>query len=124
MPYYQHITLVESRYCGEAAAPYLPFSYLAASHGMTINTSMVARFDTEKTRQYCQTLREEIGLGKVRDDTIYILHPKHLENITEDYPYETLYYVGANIRYRPRYFMHVPNNPPSFNSQLEHFKKI
>ncbi len=46
------------------------------------------------------------------------------ESITEDYPYETLYYVGANIRYRPRYFMHVPNNPPSFNSQLEHFKKI
>ena len=80
MPYYQHITLVEPRYCGKAAAPYLPFSYLAASHGMTINTSMVARFDAEKTRQYCQTLREEIGQGKVKDDTIYILHPKHLEN--------------------------------------------
>jgi hypothetical protein len=80
MPYYQHITLVYTRYCGEAVAPYLPFSYLAASHGMTINTSMVARFDAEKTMQYCQTLREEIGQGKVRHDTVYILHPKHLEN--------------------------------------------
>jgi hypothetical protein len=80
MPYYQHITLVYSRYCGEAAAPYLPFSYLAASHGMTINTGTAARFDAEKTMQYCQSLREEIGQGKVRHDTIYILHPKHLEN--------------------------------------------
>jgi hypothetical protein len=81
MPYYQHITLIYSRYCGEAdAPPYLPFSYLAGSYGITINTGYVARFDVEKTIQYCQSLREEIGQGKVRHDTVYILHPKHLEN--------------------------------------------
>jgi hypothetical protein len=80
MPYYRHITLVFSHFCEEAAAPYLPFSYLAGSYGMTINTGRAARFDTEKTIPYCQDLHEEIKQGKVRDDTIYILHPKHLEN--------------------------------------------
>jgi hypothetical protein len=53
---------------------------LAGSYGMTINTGRAARFDVEKTMQYCQTLHEEIEQGKVRHDTIYIVHPKHLEN--------------------------------------------
>ena len=80
IPHYQHITLMPPISCGEAAAPYLPFSYLAGRYGMTINTGRAARIDVEKTMQYCQTLREEIGQGKVRHDSIYILHPKHLEN--------------------------------------------
>ena len=80
MPYYQHITLVPPTFCGEAAAPYLPFSYLAGSYGMTINDGQAARIDVEKTMQYCQTLLKDIELGKVRDDTIYILHPSYLEN--------------------------------------------
>jgi len=75
----QHITLVPPSVCGEAAAPYLPFSRLAGRYDMTINSGVAARVDVEKIMQYCQTLFSDIQEGKVTNDTIYILHPNYLE---------------------------------------------
>jgi hypothetical protein len=77
-PYYQHITLLPPLACGEAAAPFQPFSYLAGRHGMTVNTGHSARLDTNKMGQYCQTLFANLKEGKVEDDSIYILHPRYL----------------------------------------------
>lgn len=74
-PHYQHLTLVFSPFCGNEAAPYLPFSYFAASHGLTINTGVGARIDVEKMMQYCRTLQEEIQQGRMREDSLYIFHP-------------------------------------------------
>jgi len=78
-PYYQHITLIPPPLCGKEAAPYQPFSYLAGSFGMTINTGYVARLDVKKAIPYCENLLQDIQQGKVRDDTVYILHIDYLE---------------------------------------------
>jgi hypothetical protein len=79
-PYYRHITLVPPSFCGKAAAPYLPFSYLAGRYGMTINSGRTARRDNEQIGQYCQNLHQAIQQGKVTNDAIYVLHPNYLED--------------------------------------------
>ncbi|OQY55716.1 MAG: hypothetical protein DRR08_12255 [Candidatus Parabeggiatoa sp. nov. 2] len=76
-PHYQQITLVPPSACGEAAAPDLPFLYLAERYGMTLNESRLAQFDAQQ--QYCDQLHQDIQQGKVKDKTIYILHPNYLE---------------------------------------------
>jgi hypothetical protein len=78
-PYYQHITLIPPPPCGKEAVPYQPFSYLAGSFGMTINTGYVARLDIKKVIPYCNNLLQDIQQGKVRDDTVYLLHIDYLE---------------------------------------------
>lgn len=76
--HYQHITFVPPIACGEPPASQLPFAYLAASYGLTLNTGRAARFDAEKTMRYCQTLLTEIQQGQVKDDTIYLIHQDRL----------------------------------------------
>jgi hypothetical protein len=85
-PHYQHITLVPPIACGEPAAPYQPFSYLAGHYGLTINTGQLARFDADKTGQYCQQLLKDLQQGKVEHNTIYVLHPSYLENFKKVTP--------------------------------------
>jgi len=79
----RHITLLPPPACGVEAAPYLPFSLLAADHGMTINTGYLARFDEQKTFAYCDVLREQIAAGKREPDTLYIVGREQLASFKE-----------------------------------------
>lgn len=72
--YYRHITLLPPIACGEPAAPYQPFALLAGYYGLTINSGRLARFDVERTQQYCQQLQH----AQVDDETIYVVHPDNL----------------------------------------------
>ena len=74
-----HITYVLPPACGPEAAPWLPFSLLAADNGMTINTGYVARFDEPRTFAYCETLKQQLAKGERSVDTLYIVHPDQLE---------------------------------------------
>jgi hypothetical protein len=75
---YKHINLLPPIACGEPPAPYQGFAYWAGRHGLTINTGHVARFDVEQTATYCQDLFNELRLGIVKADTIYVVHPDYL----------------------------------------------
>lgn len=79
LPHYQHITFIPPIACGEEAAPFGPLSLLAGQYGLTINTGRLARAEVEKTMQYCQQLFQEVREGQIKSDTIYIIHPNHLE---------------------------------------------
>lgn len=83
-PHYQHITLVPPLACGEEAAPYQPFAYLAGRYGLTINTGHLARFDVAKTSQYCQHLFDNFHKGMVEHDTIYVVHSNYLSNFQKN----------------------------------------
>jgi hypothetical protein len=83
-PYYRHITLLPPGACGEAAAPYQPFAYLAGHHGLTINSGQMARFDDQQTGEYCQQLLKDLQQGKVEHDTVYIVHPTYLANLQKN----------------------------------------
>lgn len=82
-PHYQHIMLIPPMICGEPATPYLPFTYLAARYGLTINAGYVARLDSKKAGAYCQAFSQQLQQGTVDDVTIYLLHPTYLENFKQ-----------------------------------------
>ncbi|BAP57835.1 hypothetical protein THII_3538 [Thioploca ingrica] len=83
LPHYQHITFIPPIACGEEAAPFGPVSLLAGQYGLTINTGRLARAEVEKTMQYCQQLFQAVREGQVKSDTIYIIHPNHLETFKQ-----------------------------------------
>jgi len=70
-----HITLVPPAACGVEAAPYFPFSLLAADNRMTINTGYLARYDGMRWSKYCDELRAEIDRGLRDADTLYVMRP-------------------------------------------------
>ena len=80
---YQQITFVPPVACGEPPTEQLPFSYLAASYGLTLNTGQAARFDAEKTALYCQELFAHIQQGQIKNDTIYLIHPDRLADFKQ-----------------------------------------
>jgi len=79
-PHYQHLVFIPPVACGEEAAPFGAFSYLAGKYGLTINTGRLSRAEAEKTMQYCRQLFEQVQAGKVKDDAIYLVHANYLEN--------------------------------------------
>lgn len=83
LPHYQHLTFIPPIACGEEAAPFGPVSLLAGKYGLTINTGRVARAEVDKTMQYCQQLFQEVRTGQVKADTIYLIHPNHLETFKQ-----------------------------------------
>jgi len=75
----QHLVKIPSRFCGEPAAPFFPFAYYAASHGLTINTAYVARYDVAAMEAYCQQLHTRLDTGEVKTDTVYLIGAEFVE---------------------------------------------
>jgi hypothetical protein len=62
------------------AAPYFPFSLLAADHRLTINTGYLARFDGVRREKYCEQLADEIDRGERDAKTLYIVGDELVEH--------------------------------------------
>lgn len=73
-PHYRKITLIVPVNCGEPAADYLPFAFLAGRYQLQINTGIAARVDVAGVGRYCTELLENIyHKGLVEDEAIYIV---------------------------------------------------
>jgi hypothetical protein len=79
----RHITLVPPAACGTEAAPYFPFSLLAADHDMTINTGYLARFDGMRWSAYCDGLQRQLNSGKRDVDMLYIVHADQVDHFQQ-----------------------------------------
>ena len=76
---YNKIILVPPRVCeNEAAASYIPFSYFAANHKMSINSFYLARYDYETSNKNCQKLFADVRNGMIDPDSVYILNNNYL----------------------------------------------
>lgn len=75
LPHYRHIVLVYPAPCGVPLVDFDVAGYLAGLHGLTMNGGEVARVDEEARIAYCAGLRQAMQAGKVREDTIYLVHP-------------------------------------------------
>jgi hypothetical protein len=79
LPHYRHMVLINPPQCGEAPISFEWPAFLAGRHGLTINAGEVARPDVDAVRAYCRELHERTREGAVRDDEIYLVHPRFVE---------------------------------------------
>jgi hypothetical protein len=79
VPAYRHLVMVPPDMCAAVwspvAGPHLPFSLLAGTHGVTINSGNAGRYDTGAVLRYCATLEADVRAGRVSDDSLYVLSP-------------------------------------------------
>jgi hypothetical protein len=79
VPAYRHLVMVPPDMCAAVwspvAGPHLPFSLLAGTSGVTINTGNAGRYDTDAVLRYCATLEADVRAGRVSDDSVYVLSP-------------------------------------------------
>lgn len=82
---YKKIIIVPPRVCEEeTAAPYEPFAYLAANHGMRINSFYLARYNYEASSRYCQKLISDIESGLIDSNAVYILSRKYMNILKKE----------------------------------------
>ena len=77
---YRHVVTVPPDMCpavwpGPSAAPHLPFSLMAGRYGATVNSGNAGRYDVGGVLRYCAALKEQVGAGRVDDDSLYVLSP-------------------------------------------------
>lgn len=79
VPAYRHLVMAPPDMCAAVwapvAGPHLPFSLLAGTHGVTINSGNAGRYDTGAVLRYCATLEADLRAGRVSDDSVYVLSP-------------------------------------------------
>lgn len=79
LPAYRHLVMVPPDMCAAVwspvAGPHLPFSLLAGTYGVTINSGNAGRYDTGAVLRYCATLEADVRAGRVSDDSLYVLSP-------------------------------------------------
>lgn len=81
---YKKVILVPPRVCEEeTAAPYEPFAYWAANHGLKINSFYLARYNYQKSSRYCQRLISDVKDGLVDSKAVYILNKSYLKILKE-----------------------------------------
>lgn len=77
VPAYRHLVMAPPDMCAAVwapvAGPHLPFSLLAGTHGVTINSGNAGRYDTGAVLRYCATLEADVRAGRVSDDSVYVL---------------------------------------------------
>lgn len=77
---YERIVLVPPRGCEEeAVASYEPFAYLAANHGMSVNSFYLARYNYEASSRYCNDLISDVKNGVIDPESVYILNEEYLD---------------------------------------------
>jgi hypothetical protein len=79
VPVYRHLVMAPPDMCAAVwapvAGPHLPFSLLAGTHGVTINSGNAGRYDTGAVLRYCATLEADVRAGRTSDDSLYVLSP-------------------------------------------------
>ncbi len=79
VPAYRHVVMAPPDMCTNAwmpvAGPHLPFSLLAGTHGVTINSGNSGRFDIRQVLGYCATLEADLRAGRVEAESLYVLSP-------------------------------------------------
>ena len=79
VPAYRHLVMAPPDMCAAVwapvAGPHLPFSLLAGTHGVTINSGNAGRYDTGAVLRYCAALEADLRAGTVSDDSVYVLSP-------------------------------------------------
>lgn len=79
VPAYRHLVMAPPDMCAAVwspvAGPHLPFSLLAGTYGVTINSGNAGRYDTGAVLRYCATLEADVRAGRVSDDSVYVLSP-------------------------------------------------
>lgn len=79
VPTYRHLVMAPPDMCAAVwapvAGPHLPFSLLAGTHGVTINSGNAGRYDTGAILRYCTSLEADVRAGRVSDDSVYVLSP-------------------------------------------------
>ena len=79
VPRYRHLVMVPPDMCAAVwapvAGPHLPFSLVAGTNGVTINSGNAGRYDTGAVLRYCASLEAEVRAGHVSDDSLYVLSP-------------------------------------------------
>ncbi|MBA3269229.1 MAG: hypothetical protein H0T71_01870 [Acidobacteria bacterium] len=73
LPNYDDLVIYPARQCGTAPIGFEGAAYLAALHGVTINSAEVARYNEDDNRAYCDDLASRIGDGVVDRRTIYLM---------------------------------------------------
>jgi uncharacterized protein DUF6311 len=68
-----HLTLLPPIACGKQAGPYLPFLLFAASHGMTLNSGYLARWNRKATGRYCEDLGKQVDAAAWSKDDLYVI---------------------------------------------------
>ncbi len=79
VPAYRHLVMAPPDMCAAVwtpvAGPHLPYSLLAGTHGVTINSGNAGRYDTGAILRYCASLEADVRAGRVSDDSVYVLSP-------------------------------------------------
>jgi hypothetical protein len=79
VPAYRHLVMAPPDMCAAVwapvAGPHLPFSLLAGTHGVTINSGNAGRYDTGAVLRHCAALEADLRAGTVSDDSVYVLSP-------------------------------------------------
>ena len=79
VPAYRHLVMAPPDMCAAVwapvAGPHLPFSLLAGTHGVTINSGNAGRYDTAAVLHYCATLEADVRAGRTSDGSLYVLSP-------------------------------------------------
>lgn len=75
---YKHLVLVPPDH---NKWQYLAFAYVAASQGMTVNSSYTARHDVVMDTLYTKKLLDEISKGKLSSDSVYVIDDEHINLI-------------------------------------------
>ena len=77
---FRHVVLVPPSMCtgvwNPAIGPYLPFSLIAGTHGVTINSGDAGRYDFAPVLRYCVQLQEDVRAGRFAADTLYVFSPE------------------------------------------------
>ena len=77
--HYNQLVLVPSNLCvGGGYIDDAAFSLLAGRFGLGINSGMTARYDVQKARTYCHELDVEVGSGRPRQGSLYIVRADRL----------------------------------------------
>lgn len=79
LPRYRHLVLINPPHCGDAPASFEWPAFLAGRFGMTVNAGEVARANPVEAQAYCESLHGAMRGGDVRDDTVYVIHPRFVD---------------------------------------------
>lgn len=73
--HYKHLTLLPTNLCASPneAIDYTPFALIAGRAGVTLNAGFAARYDAERTAEYCHSFNTQRARGEVSDDELYVI---------------------------------------------------
>jgi len=76
---HRHLVMAPPDMCAAVwappAGPHLPFSLLAGTSGVTINSGNAGRYDEAAILRYCAVAEADLRAGRIDAETVYVLSP-------------------------------------------------